>query len=113
MAIFKAIASAALLAMASPAGWADAFAPASVGRIQHQSYHYNTEGSLYSTEAATPCEAPEDVDVVELKDASSLRNAMVTNVKGELVKLGDAMTSEVLSEKTYDTSVVVFLRHMG
>ena len=42
-----------------------------------------------------------------------LRNAIVTNVKGELVKLGDAMTSEVLSEKTYDTSVVVFLRHMG
>ena len=110
MAIFKAIASSALLAMASSVG---AFAQASIGRIQHQDNNYSTQGSLCAAEIATPCEAPEDIDVVKLQDATSLRNAMVTNIKGELVKLGDAMTSEVLSEKTYDTSVVVFLRHMG
>ena len=112
MAILKAIASTALLGIAASSSgcWTDAFAPASLGRFQQA----NSERSvLFATEASTPCEAPSDVDVVQLQDASPLRNAMVTNVKGELVKLGDAMASEVLSEKTYDTSVVVFLRHMG
>ena len=110
MAIFKAIASAALLAIASSAT-VDAFAPASLGRNrchQQQQFFATTE-----QQHSTPCEAPQGVDAIRLQDASSLRNAVVTNVKGELVKLGDAMTSQALSQKTYDTSVVVFLRHMG
>lgn len=69
--------------------------------------------ALCAEETATPCEAPSGVDAIRLENASPLRNALVTNIKGELVSLGDAMTSPALSEKTYDTSVVVFLRHMG
>lgn len=99
MAIFKAVASAALLLLAS-AGQSDAFTTTS--------YRARTS-CLFST----PCEAPEGVDAVKLQDASPLRNAMVTNIDGELVQLGDAMVSTGLSEKTFDTSVVVFLRHMG
>ena len=68
---------------------------------------------LCAEETTTPCEAPSGVDAIRLENASSLRNALVTNIKGELVSLGDAMSTQALSEKTYDTSVVVFLRHMG
>jgi hypothetical protein len=61
----------------------------------------------------TPCEAPSDVEAAFLDDASSLKNALVTNIKGEVVALGDAMASKAVSAKTFDTSVLVFLRHLG
>ena len=118
MGIFNAIASAALLA--ASAGWSDAFAPTIVGSFQP------TSGALCRREisntilcaatedsSSTPCEAPSDVEAAILDNASALRNALVTNIKGEIVPLGDAMATSALSAKTYDTSVVVFLRHMG
>ena len=109
MAIYKTIASAALLV--ALAGWSDAFTPASLGR----GVQANNKINILSNTAlcATPCDAPSDVEAVVMDDAKFLRNALVTNIKGDLVSLGDAMTSNALSEKTFDTSVVVFLRHMG
>lgn len=118
MGIFKAIASAALLV--GSAGWSDAFAPTTVCRfpttssaIHRRGFANTILGAVDKDSSSTPCEAPSDVEAAVLDDASALRNAVVTNIKGEMVALGDAMTTNALSEKTYDTSVVVFLRHMG
>lgn len=116
MAIFKTIASAALLVASS--GWSDAFTPASLGRGFQTNNNINIISNtalcaVIEDSTATPCDAPSDVETVVMDDAKFLRNALVTNIKGELVSLGDAMTTKSLSEKTFDTSVVVFLRHMG
>jgi len=56
-----------------------------------------------------PCDVPSDIEEVVLKDSKSIRNAIVTNVDGEQITIGDMMGT------TQDdmTSVVVFLRHMG
>jgi len=56
-----------------------------------------------------PCDVPLDIEEVVLKDSKSIRNAIVTNVDGEQITIGDMMGT------TQDdmTSVVVFLRHMG
>jgi len=56
-----------------------------------------------------PCDIPSDIEEVVLKDSKSIRNAIVTNVDGEQITIGDMMGT------TQDdmTSVVVFLRHMG
>ena len=56
--------------------------------------------------AAPPCAIPTDVAPSDVT-ASVLRSAMVTNVNGELVSLGDQMGSKGT------TSIVVFLRHLG
>jgi hypothetical protein len=59
-----------------------------------------------------PCDMPSDVEEVigTLKNSKSLRNAIVTNIDGEQIELGDMMGIE--KDKPM-TSVVVFLRHMG
>lgn len=131
MATFKAIASAALLV--ASATWADAFAPmtttttttTTIARIPSHGVLGRTAilfpdtilcattSGVDDDSSPTPCEAPSDVEAALLEDASALRESIVTNIKGERVSLGDAMTTKNLSEKTYDTSVVVFLRHMG
>ena len=120
MGISRKIATAALLI--ASAIWSDAFTPASFVRYSASTNCDHTEYSSASKtflrasnpdSEGTPCEAPSDVEAVVLDDAGALRNALVTNIKGERVALGDAMTSKTLSEKTFDTSVVVFLRHMG
>jgi len=49
---------------------------------------------------------PSDVEEEILNNASALRNAALTNVRGERIVLGD-----LLRENT--SNVVVFLRHMG
>jgi hypothetical protein len=57
-----------------------------------------TEGSV--------CDIPAgDVVSSKLTSAESLRSAALTNVDGDVVRLGDVMGE--------GTSVVVFLRHMG
>lgn len=55
-----------------------------------------------------PCDMPSDVEEVTLKNSKSLRSAIVTNIDGEEIALGDMMGIEKDM-----TSVVVFLRHMG
>jgi len=117
MAIFKAIASAALLV--ASAGWSDAFAPVSrfpasnSNSLQPQTLSSGALCMADGDSEPTPCEAPSDVEAAFLDDASSLKNALVTNIKGEVVALGDAMASKTVSTKTFDTSVLVFLRHLG
>ena len=57
----------------------------------------------------TPCDIPTDVinpDLVSKKGSGKiLRSAMLTDVNGEIVRLGDKMGT--------GTSIVIFLRHMG
>ena len=65
-----------------------------------------------SQQQQQPCDVPSDVDddaTLLLKDSNSIRNAIVTNVDGEKLSLGDLIGIE----KDEMTSVVVFLRHMG
>lgn len=56
----------------------------------------------------TPCDVPSDAvnpDLVVQKGSGKiLRSVMLTDINGDTVKLGDKMG---------ETSVVVFLRHMG
>jgi len=65
--------------------------------------------SLSAIAEQQPCDIPSDIEEVVLKDSKSIRNAIVTNVDGEQITIGDMMGT------TQDdmTSVVVFLRHMG
>ena len=66
--------------------------------------------------STTPCDTPSEedvqagaVDLVSQKgSAQLLRSAMLTNADGEKVQLGDSMGSSA-----DDTSIVVFLRHLG
>lgn len=117
MGIFQTFATAALLV--ASAGRSGAFAPSSTGRFRSSSIRTNTGIFDSALCAATgnketpPCEAPSGVEAILLEDAKPLKNALVTNIKGEMVSLGDAMSTKALSAKTFDTSVVVFLRHMG
>ena len=119
MGISRKIATAALLI--ASAIWSEAFTPSFVRYSASTSCDHTEYSSASKTflrasnpdSEGIPCEAPSDVEAVVLDDAGALRNALVTNIKGERVALGDAMTSKTLSEKTFDTSVVVFLRHMG
>lgn len=67
---------------------------------------------LSSSKSSTPCDAPSDNDVVNVSTlvgrpdaAKILRSAVLTNVDGETIQLGDFMGDE--------TSIVVFLRHLG
>ena len=67
---------------------------------------------LASSKSSTPCDAPNDNDVVNVgtlvgrPDAAKiLRSAVLTNADGEMIRLGDVMGDE--------TSIVVFLRHLG
>ena len=55
---------------------------------------------------AQPCDMPSDVEEEILNNALALRNAALTNARGERIVLGD-----LLQENT--SNVVVFLRHMG
>jgi len=64
---------------------------------------------LSATSEQQPCDVPSDIEGVVLSNSKSIRNAIVTNVDGEQINLGDMMGIE----KDDMTSVVVFLRHMG
>merc|ERR1740130_1407768 len=68
--------------------------------------------SSSSTEEQQPCDMPSDMEEIDgtLKNSKALRNAIVTNVDGEQIALGDMLGLE--KDKPM-TSVVVFLRHMG
>lgn len=56
---------------------------------------------------ATICDMPTDVvQAPESVSAATLRSAMLTNAKGETIRLGDRMSDK-------GTSIVVFLRHLG
>jgi len=125
MGIFHTVALAALL-VASP-GWSEAFTTPtySIGArtptstltptLRTTNISNNNRNGLVCPGATAdgPCDAPSDVEATLLEDARPLREAIVTNIRGEMVALGDAMTQTTVSEKTFDTSVVVFLRHMG
>ena len=68
--------------------------------------------SLSQQQQQQPCDVPSDVDddaTLLLKDSNSIRNAVVINVDGEKLSLGDLIGIG----KDDMTSVVVFLRHMG
>lgn len=112
MRIFNTIAS-TLLASASLAAYSDAFTPISCigNRAAAAGVVSASTSGLWATEQ--PCDIPSDVEETVLADATPLRNAVVTNVHGDKVTLGDMMVGTSVSEKKYDTSVVVFLRHMG
>lgn len=58
-----------------------------------------------STAASTPCDMPDVTDIPEGVTANVLRSAVLTDVNGNSVKLGDKMGS--------GTSIVIFLRHLG
>ena len=60
--------------------------------------------SLAATTEGTPCDTP-DIAIPEGVTANVLRSAVLTNVDGQKVQLGDKMGS--------GTSIVIFLRHMG
>jgi len=53
----------------------------------------------------TPCDMPSNTDIPESVTAKNIRSAVLTNVDGDRIKLGDVMGR--------GTSVVVFLRHLG
>jgi hypothetical protein len=68
------------------------------------------DGALFmASQQESPCDIPDDIvnpDLVSQKGSGKLmRDAMLTDVNGDTIKLGDKMGQ--------GTSVVVFLRHMG
>ena len=120
MVFFRSITVASLLALA---GDSNAFAPVSLGlpTPTATSFVFSNIVDVGPTLAASsddnggtaPCEAPSDIESVVLSSAKPLRESIVTNIKGRQVLLGDVMEGTSLSETVFDTSVVVFLRHMG
>jgi hypothetical protein len=72
----------------------------------------SSSNSIIVLSASEPCDMPSDIEEIDgtLKNSKSLRNAIVTNIDGEQIELGDMMGIE--KDKPM-TSVVVFLRHMG
>lgn len=56
-------------------------------------------------EEESPCATPDSIP--PQVTANALRSAVLTNADGNLVRLGDKMGSDS------DTSIVVFLRHLG
>ena len=107
----------------SAAAMTNAFTPINI--IQHTNINKNSARissssssnscivlSSSSTEEQQPCDMPSDMEEIDgtLKNSKALRNAIVTNVDGEQIALGDMLGLE--KDKPM-TSVVVFLRHMG
>ena len=105
----------------SAAAMTNAFTPINI--IKHTNINTNiARGSSSSNscivlsssalEEQQPCDMPSDMEEIDgtLKNSKALRNAIVTNVDGEQLALGDMLGLE--KEKPM-TSVVVFLRHMG
>jgi len=108
----------------SAAAMTNAFTPINI--IQHTNINKNSalisssSGSSNSCivlsssalEEQQPCDMPSDMEEIDgtLKNSKALRNAIVTNVDGEQIALGDMLGLE--KDKPM-TSVVVFLRHMG
>ena len=58
-----------------------------------------------STEIAKPCDMPDVTDIPEGVTARALRSAVLTDINGQKIQLGDKMGS--------GTSIVIFLRHLG
>ena len=96
-----AVGGSSLFLLAKPSQAFQAAIPSSAARssassVVLSSTKTDTDGSI--------CAIPEDVNPVGVT-ASVLRSAVLTNVDGDKIKLGDVMGS--------DTSVVIFLRHLG
>mmetsp|Transcript_32757 Transcript_32757/g.49374 ORF Transcript_32757/g.49374 Transcript_32757/m.49374 type:complete len:107 (-) Transcript_32757:834-1154(-) len=65
-----------------------------------------TKSSLFSSsEEGSVCAIPDNVSIPDSVTAQSLRSAVLTDVNGKQIKLGDKMGK--------GTSVVIFLRHLG
>jgi hypothetical protein len=95
------------LGLAALAGLTDAFFAPSSCAVQRR------VSSVYSTQSAdeTPCAiSPDFADASSLVNvpngASSIRSGIVTNYKGDFVRLQDVISNT-------DPHVVIFLRHMG
>ena len=58
-----------------------------------------------STETAKPCDMPDVTDIPQGVTAKALRSAVLTDINGQKIQLGDKMGS--------GTSIVIFLRHLG
>ena len=110
----------------SAAAMTNAFTPINI--IKHTNINKNSNARISSSssnsnscivlssssteEQQQPCDMPSDMEEIDgtLKNSKALRNAIVTNVDGEQIALGDMLGLE--KDKPM-TSVVVFLRHMG
>ena len=109
----------------SAAVMTNAFTPINI--IKHTNINKNSNALISSSSGSSnscivlsssaleeqqPCDMPSDMEEIDgtLKNSNALRNAIVTNVDGEQIALGDMLGLE--KDKPM-TSVVVFLRHMG
>jgi len=68
-------------------------------------YEPTTSSLFGTTEEGSVCDIPDNVVIPESVTAGSLRSAVLTDVNGSQIKLGDKMGR--------GTSIVIFLRHMG
>jgi len=102
----------AALALLVPAS--TAFVPAhprfATVEAQQNKVVVGSSSALAMSTETTPCDTPQDVvegaDLVSQKgSAKILRSAVLTNADGKSIQLGDYMGDE--------TSIVVFLRHLG
>jgi hypothetical protein len=86
-----------------------AFVPSPLSSVTCRSV--KSPGSLWTASEVqeTPCDIPKNIknsDLVSQKGSGNLlRNLVLTDVNGEVIRLGDKMGG--------GTSVVIFLRHLG
>lgn len=104
-AVLAALAGVATLSLSVQAFQPQAVPSSLMLRPENKSPSLLTRFSTAAKETeASPCEMPNEVIPADLT-ARNLRSAVLTNVRGEKVRLDEKMGS--------GTSIVVFLRHMG